>query len=148
MHRLEGKSLQAKLLSYKVTLKEKLEILEKLDETVLESIENDAEIDKEIQESTDFRAFLQETCIEIDLCLKEYVKNEQPEHGATPGAVDTSVTSSLSSKQASVKLPKIVLKSLMEIQLTFKVFGTHTTQPFMKMRIFQMSTKWLTYLVY
>ena len=35
----------------------------------------------------------------------------------------------------------------MEIQLTFKVFGTHTTQPFMKMRIFQMSTKWLTYLV-
>ena len=28
-------SLQAKLLSYKVTLKEKLEILEKLDETVL-----------------------------------------------------------------------------------------------------------------
>ena len=74
------KSLQAKLLSYKVTLKEKLEILEKLDETVLESIENDAEIDKEIQESTDFRGFLQETCIEIDLCLKEYVKNEQPEH--------------------------------------------------------------------
>ena len=94
------KSLQAKLLSYKVTLKEKLEILEKLDETVLESIENDAEIDKEIQESTDFRGFLQETCIEIDLCLKEYVKNEQPEHGATPGAVDTSVLSSLSSKQA------------------------------------------------
>ena len=43
-----------------------------------ESIENDAEIDKEIQESTDFRGFLQETCIEIDLCLKEYVKNEQP----------------------------------------------------------------------
>ena len=35
----------------------------------------------------------------------------------------------------------------MEIQLTFKVFGTHTTQPFMKMRILQMSTKWLTYLV-
>ena len=62
------KSLQAKLLSYKVTLKEKLEILEKLDETVLESIENDAEIDKEIQESTDFRGFLQKTCIEIDLC--------------------------------------------------------------------------------
>ena len=104
------KSLQAKLLSYKVTLKEKLEILEKLDETVLESIENDAEIDKEIQESTDFRGFLQETCTEIDLCLKEYVKNEQPEHGATPGAVDTSVISSLSSKQASVKLSKIVLK--------------------------------------
>ena len=105
------KSLQAKLLSYKVTLKGKLEILEKLDETVLESIENDAEIDKDqIQESTDFRGFLQETCIEIDLCLKEYVKNEQPEHRATSGAVDTSVASSLSSKQASVKLPKIVLK--------------------------------------
>ena len=30
------KSLQAKLLPYKVTLKKKLEILEKLDETVLE----------------------------------------------------------------------------------------------------------------
>ena len=44
------------------------------------------------------------------MCLKEYVKNEQPEQGATPGAVDTSVTSSLSSKQASVKLPKIVSK--------------------------------------
>ena len=99
------KSLQAKLLSYKVTLKEKL------DETVLESIENDAEInDKEIQESTDFRGLLQETCIEIDLCLKEYVKNEQPEHGAIPEAVDTSVISSLSSKLASVKLPKTVLK--------------------------------------
>ena len=62
-------------------LKEKLEILEKLDETVLESIENDAETDKEIQESTDFRRFMQETCTEIDLCLKEYVKNEQPEQG-------------------------------------------------------------------
>ena len=34
-------------------LKEKLEILEKLDETVLESIENDAETDKEIQESSE-----------------------------------------------------------------------------------------------
>ena len=77
---------------------------------VLESMENDAEIDKEIQESTDFRGFLQETCIEIDLCLKEHVKNEQPEHGPTTEAVDTSVISSLSSKQASVKLPKIVLK--------------------------------------
>ena len=39
----------------------------------------DSEIDKEIQESTDFKAFLQETCTEIDLFLKEYVKNEQPE---------------------------------------------------------------------
>ena len=82
-------SLQAKLLSHKVTVKEKLEILEKLDETVLESIENDAEIDKEIQESTDVRRFLQETCTEINLWLKEYVKNERPEQGATPEAVDT-----------------------------------------------------------
>ena len=97
-------------MSYKVTLKQKLEILEKLDETVLESIENDAEIDKEIQESADFRGFLQETCIVIELCLKEYVKNEIPEQGATPEAVDTSVISSLSSKQASVKLLKIVLE--------------------------------------
>ena len=93
------KSLQAKLLSYKVTLKEKLEILEKLDETVLESIENDAAIDKEIQESTDVRGLQQETCTEIDLWLKGYVNNEQPENGATPEAVDTSVISSLSSKQ-------------------------------------------------
>ena len=84
--------------------------MEKRDETVFESIENDAEIGKEIQESTDFRGLLQETCIEIDLYLKEYVESEQPEHGATPEAVDTSVISSLSSKQASVKLPKIVLK--------------------------------------
>ena len=38
------------------------------------------------------------------------MKNEQPEHGATPEAVDTSVISSLSSRQASVKLPKIVFK--------------------------------------
>ena len=68
------KSLHAKLLSYKVTLKEKLEILEKLDETVLESIENDPEINKEIQEPTDFRGLLQETCIEIDLCLKRICK--------------------------------------------------------------------------
>ena len=128
-------------MSYKVTLKGKLEILEKLDETVLESIENDAEIDKEIQESTDFRGFLQETCIEIDLCLKEYVKNETPE------AVDTSVIFSLSSNQASVKLPKIVLKKFDGNPTDFKVFGTHKTPPFMKMRIFQMSTKWLTYLV-
>ena len=139
------KSLQAKPLSYKVTLNEKLEILETLDETVLESIENDAEIDKEIQESADFRGFLQETCTEIDLCLKEYVKNEQPKQGATTEAVDTSVISSLSSKQASLKVPKIIKLFL---KLTFKVFGTHTTQPFMEMRIFQMSTKWLTYLVY
>ena len=68
-------------MAYKVTLKKKLEILEKLDETVLESIENDAEIDKEVQESKDFRGFLQATCTKIDLCLKEYViivKNEEP----------------------------------------------------------------------
>ena len=72
-------------MSYKVTLKEKFEILEKLDEIVLESIENDAEIDKEIQESTDFRGFLQETCIEIDLCLKEYVKMNSQNMGQLQG---------------------------------------------------------------
>ena len=33
-----------------------------------------------------------------------------------------------------MKLPKIVLKSWIETQLTFKVFGTHTTPPFMKIR--------------
>ena len=54
--------------------------------------------------------FLQETCTEIDLWLKEYVKNEQPEHEATSEAVNTSVISSLSSKQSSVKLPKILLR--------------------------------------
>ena len=56
------------------------------------------------------------------MCLKEYVKNEQLEHGATPEAVDTSVISSLSSKEASVKLPKIVLKKFDGKPTTFQSF--------------------------
>ena len=74
------KELQAKLLAYKVTLKEMREIPEKLDETVIESIEIDAEIDEEIQEDADLREFLQKACTEIDIYFKEYVRNEQPEH--------------------------------------------------------------------
>ena len=46
-----------------------------------QAIEDEAEITKEVQETTEFRGFLQEAYFEIDLFLKEYARNEQPEQG-------------------------------------------------------------------
>lgn len=58
-----------KLKAHKKTLQDKLKVLSELNEGILESIEGDEELEKEICESGEFESLMQETILKIESLL-------------------------------------------------------------------------------
>ena len=63
--------LHGKLEAICITLKEILEIVKEIDGQILDKTEEDSAINKEIEDTTDFKEYIQECIVMIDLTTKE-----------------------------------------------------------------------------
>ena len=53
-------------------LSEKLTILDRLDNSIIETVDEEKDIEAEINESSEFRSSIHEAISQIDLCLQEH----------------------------------------------------------------------------
>ena len=63
-------SMEGKLIAYKATLTEKLEILQEIDNQVLEKIDDAEAIATETEEASDLRVLMKEAIANIELAFK------------------------------------------------------------------------------
>ena len=89
----------------RISLKGKLSVLEDLDKSILELVE-EGNIDKEIEESEGIKDEIQLNLLKLDSLLKELKTPSQP---SEPSPVSTS-SQATGSMSHSTKLPKLVLK--------------------------------------
>ena len=103
-----NKQLIEKLSQQKITLKEKLDILQKLDNEILNGVE-EKDIEKEIEESDLLREKIHATIVSIDSA----VESTNPAPQASPDNVQLNHNSSITSQTSAsmkAKLPKLTLK--------------------------------------
>ena len=79
--------LYGKLKAICITLKEITEIVKEIDSQILDKTEENSAINKEIEETTDFKEYIQECMVMIDLTTK---KGEVEEPDAATGNQNTS----------------------------------------------------------
>ena len=92
---------EARLRHQLVKLQQRLEDINKVDEAILNILEDEDEIEHEIRDAAQFRDFIYETVVTIELTLKRFEnKTMQPKTDAT-------VAPSFSTK---IKLPTVALK--------------------------------------
>ena len=89
----------------RISLKGKLSVLEDLDKSILELVE-EGNIDKEIEESEGIKDEIQLNLLKLDSLLKELKTPSQP---SEPSPVSTS-SQATGSTSHSTKLPKLILK--------------------------------------
>ena len=117
--------LHGKLKAICITLKEVIEIVKEIDGQILDKTEEDSAINKEIEETTDFKEYIQECIVMIDLTTK---KGEVEKPGAATGNQNTSPpvqnnqSESQVSKEVSIKLPKIQLQDFYGNPLDYPAF--------------------------
>ena len=117
--------LHGKLKAICITLKEIIETVKEIDGQILDKTEEDSAINKEIEETTDFKEYIQECIIMIDLTTK---KGEVEKPDAATGNQNTSPpvqnnqSESQVSKEASIKLPKIQLQDFYGNPLDYPAF--------------------------
>ena len=63
--------LHGKLKAICITLKEIIEIVKEIDGQILDKTEEDSAINKETEETTDFKEYIQECIVMIDLTTKK-----------------------------------------------------------------------------
>lgn len=101
------KSLTEKLMQQKITLKEKLNILQALDDDILGNIE-ETDIEKEIEDCDLLREHIHATVVRIDSAVNSANVLPDPEERLETGH---NLNSSIASQAvAKVKLPKLSLK--------------------------------------
>ena len=119
---LQGK---LKAICHYISLKEIKEIVKKIDSQILDKTEKDSAINKEIEETTDFKEYIQEYIVMIDLTT---TKGELEKLDAATGNQNTSPpaqnnqSESQASKEASIKLPKIQLQDFYGNPLDYPAF--------------------------
>ena len=91
----------------RISLKGKLSVLEDLDKSILELVE-EGNIDKEIEESEGIKDEIHLNLLKLDSLLKELRTPSQP---SEPSPVSTS-SQATGSTSHSTKLPKLVLKKI------------------------------------
>ena len=108
-----------------ITLKGILEIVKEIDGQILDETVEDSAINKEIVVTTDFKEYVQECTVIIDLTTK---KGEVEKPDAATGNQNTSPpvqnnqSESQASKEASIKLPKIQLQDFYGNPLDYPAF--------------------------
>ena len=102
-----NKQLTEKLLQQRITLKEKLDILQNLDNDIL-AITEEKYIEREIEESDLLRERIHATIVRIDSVVSPISLSPSPEGTQEKGNYHNSSTISHSS--AKIKLPKLSLK--------------------------------------
>ena len=102
----EEKPNELKLKEYDIVLKEKLSAISKLDDEILELIE-DTNIDVEIEEAEKFKEKIYEAIVSVENALKksEKVSNQQENVVKVQKSEDSSVL-----QGNNIKLPKLVIK--------------------------------------
>ena len=117
--------LHGKLKAICITLKQIIEIVKEIDGQILDKTEEDSAINKEIEETTDLKEYIQECLVMIDLTTK---KGEVKKPDAATGNQNTSPpvqnnqSESQVSKEASIKLPKIQLQDFYGNPLDYPAF--------------------------
>ena len=103
----QGTAEQSEILKgYLLTLKEKKEVLQKLDEAILEAIE-DGDIEGEIFEASELGLSINRSFIKIEHALKN---PEMPQDNSIGTANSNQLSDTQSSPKPKEKLPKLILK--------------------------------------
>ena len=96
-----------------ITLKEILEIAKEIDGQILDKTVEESATEKEIEKTTDFKEYIQECIVMIDLRSNK-AEVEKPDAATgnqnTSTPVQKNQSESQASKEASIKLPKIQLQ--------------------------------------
>ena len=99
---------EIKIKQHKLTLEERLQTLQKLDDQILELTDDDS-IVNEIEEAGNFRAEVHETLLRIDQLLTDN-KNDKPDHNVSVGSGVVSEASASCGTKHVACLPKLVLQ--------------------------------------
>ena len=99
---------EIKIKQHKLTLEERLQTLQKLDDQILVLTDDDS-IVKEIEEAGNFRAEVHETLLRIDQVLIDN-KSNKPDHNVSISAGVVSEASASYGTKHAAHLPKLVLK--------------------------------------
>ena len=114
---------EIKLEGLKRDLSEKLTILDKLDNSIIETVEEEKDIEAEINESSEFRSSIHEAISQIDLCLQEHKVKHNGGHDPNGSLSSSSmVNSSYSDGKQNVRLPKLNLKHFKGDPIKFQAF--------------------------
>ena len=104
-----NKQLTEKLLQQRITLKEKLDILQNLDNNIL-AITEEKDIEKEIEESDLLRERIHATIVRIDSVVSPMSLPPSPSPEGTQEEGNYHNSSTISHSSAKIKLPKLSLK--------------------------------------
>ena len=99
---------EVKIKQHKLTLKERLQTLQKLDDQILELTDNDS-IVNEIEEAGNIPAEVHETSLRIDQVLIDN-KSDKPDHNVSISSGVVSEASTSCGTKHVARLPKLVLK--------------------------------------
>ncbi|CAB3989185.1 Hypothetical predicted protein [Paramuricea clavata] len=114
---------EIKLEGLKRDLSEKLTILDKLDNSIIETVDEEKDIEGEINESSEFRRSIHEAISQIDLCLQEHKVKHNGGHDPNGSLSSSSmVNSSYSDGKQNVRLPKLNLKHFKGDPIKFQAF--------------------------
>ena len=123
-------SKNGKLKALRDSLNEKLGVLSDLDSSILDQVE-DEEIEKEIEQSSEWKAEIQERIVNIDLAIAATSSSsgseDEKESVSSAGSVNSSKKSGKSGQRTkkitqTVKLPKLVIKKFTGNHVEYQAF--------------------------
>ena len=115
-------SMEGKLIAYKVTLTEKLEVLQEIDIQVLEKIDDAEAIATEIEEAPDLRVLMKEAIANIELAFKSKQPGPSNPFVGHNQMEETHDNSQASKPAKTVKLPKLHLQKFSGCPSEFRTF--------------------------
>ena len=102
-------SLREKLLSIKLTVEKKKNLIENLDTDILNSIDGEVEMEKEVEDASEFETIVNELLLKIQVTIEK-------------GSESLRSVSTSSSSRMHAKLPKLVIKPFDGNPLIWKPF--------------------------
>ena len=115
--------IKGKLKAVVVTLQDILETLKDLDSQILDKLEEEGAIAKEIDESAELKSGIQESIIKIELTISQgEVKNLGEAANINPTHPLLNSVNPLAAKEMSIKLPRIIMKEFSGNPLDFQSF--------------------------
>ena len=120
-----------------MTLEEKLQTLQKLDDQILELMDDDSIVD-EIEEAGNFCAEVHKTLLRIDQVLIDN-KSDKPDHNVSIGSGVVSEASASCCTKHVARLPKLVLKKFKGEPVSGERGGIVIIQLFIQTQSLQMS---------
>ena len=107
---------RVKMITYMNALKDRSELIQRLDELILESLTTDEEIVNEIMSSSDYHTKIQERIIALTEALERFTADEEASLNAVSPNERTIVN------QDHARLPKFQLKSFSRDVLSYQEF--------------------------